>query len=129
MSRLNLLAAFVYATGTLLLLYWSVSGFFFGAPRENWPLMIVLPAAWIISFWPIYGSMLVAYKVWTIQDTLQRVGDTIEAAGSADKKDLKELEDLGTRLAAGESGIPEFIVRPMIRRLIARVNRDSPAAA
>jgi len=129
MPRVTLLAAFVYATGALILLYWSVSGFIFGAPRENWALMIVLPAAWIISFWPVYGSLLIAYKVWTIGDTLDRVGEMIKTSGSADKKDLKELEDLGIKLASGETGIPEFIVRPLIRKLIARLSREELAVA
>lgn len=129
MSRRTLLAAFVYATGTLILLYWSVSGFISGAPRESWALMIVLPAAWIISFWPVYGSLLVAYKVWTIQDTLERVGEAIKARGVADEKDLKELEDLGTKLASNEASIPEFIARPIIRKLLTRLRREEGAIA
>lgn len=129
MSRRNLLAAFVYAAGALILLYWSVSGFILGAPRENWALMIVLPAAWIISFWPLYGSLVIAYKMWTIQDTIERIGETIKASGSADEADLKELEDIGAKLASSETGIPEFLVRPLIRKLLARASREIPAAA
>ena len=127
MSFRSLLAAFVYAAGALILLYWSVSGFIAGAPKDSWALMIVLPAAWIISFWPVYASLLIAYKIWTIQDVLERVGEAIKARGVADGKDLKELEDLGTRLAVKESGIPEFIARPIIRKLLARLVREEPA--
>lgn len=127
MSFRSLLAAFVYAAGALILLYWSVSGFIAGAPKENWALMIVLPAAWIISFWPAYASLLIAYKIWTIQDTLERVGQAIKARGVTDEKDLRELEDLGTRLAAKEAGIPEFIARPIIRKLLSRLVREETA--
>lgn len=127
MSFRSLLAAFVYAAGALILLYWSVSGFIAGAPKENWALMIVLPAAWIISFWPVYGSLLIAYKVWTIQDTLERVGEAIKARGVADRKDLQELEDVGIKLVSKEAGIPEFIARPIIRKLLARLVREEPA--
>lgn len=129
MSRSNLLAAFVYAAGALILLYWSVSGFILGAPRENWALMIVLPAAWIISFWPVYGSLLIAYKLWSVQDTLERIGETIKASGQAEGRDLKELENIGAKLASDDTGIPEFILRPVIRRLLARAARKIPAAA
>lgn len=127
MSFRSLLAAFVYAAGALILLYWSVSGFIAGAAKENWALMIVLPAAWIISFWPVYGSLLIAYKVWTIQDTLERVGEAIKARGVAHQDDLKELEDVGIKLVSKEAGIPEFIARPIIRKLLARLVREEPA--
>jgi len=120
MFRQSLLAGIVYVAGTVILLYWSVSGYLGGAEKENWALMIVLPAAWIISFWPTYASLLLAYKIWNIQDTLERIGDSIRATGSADRKDMTELAEIGTELAAEESGIPQFIIRPFVRRFLAR---------
>lgn len=128
MFRRSLLAALVYVTGAIALLYWSVSGFFAGAPREDWALMIVLPAAWIISFWPMFGSLVMVYKIWTLQDTLERIGARVQATGAADETDLKELEDVGTKLAADESGLPEFVVRGFIRKFLARAGAGQAAA-
>ena len=62
MFRRSLLAALVYVIGAIALLTWSISGFLAGAPREDWALMIVLPAAWIVSFWPMFGSLMMAWS-------------------------------------------------------------------
>ena len=127
MFRRSLLAALVYVIGAIALLTWSISGFLAGAPREDWALMIVLPAAWIVSFWPMFGSLMMAYKIWTLQDTLERIGTQVQATGAADGNDLKELEEIGTKLAADESGLPEFVVRGFIRRFLARASTGEAA--
>ena len=129
MIRRTFLAAFAYVTGAIALLYWSIAGFAAGAPREDWALMIVLPAAWMISFWPMFGSFVMISKVWTIQGTLERIADGIKTEGAADEKDLRELEDVVTKLAADENGIPEFIARPFVRKAIARVAWNRAVAA
>jgi hypothetical protein len=128
MLRRTLLAFVVYTFGAIGLLYWSVAGFDAGAPREDWALMIVLPAAWIISFWPMFGTLVMIRKIWSVQGLLERIGERIEADGAADAKDLTELEDIGARLAATESRLPEFIVRPFVRKALARIATDQTAA-
>ena len=121
MLRRTLMAFIVYFFGTIGLLYWSVAGFNAGAPREDWALMIVLPAAWIISFWPMFGTLVMIWKIWTVQGLLGRIGERMQREGAADAKDMTELEDLGTSLAARENGLPEFIVRPFVRKALARI--------
>jgi len=59
MLRRTLYALLVYIFGAFGLLYWSLAGFNAGASREDWALMIVLPAAWIVSFWPSFGALVV----------------------------------------------------------------------
>ena len=128
MLRRALLAFVVYIFGAIGLLYWSVAGFNAGAPREDWALMIVLPAAWIISFWPMFGTLVMIHRIWTVQGLLERIGERIRTEGAADANDTKELEDIGTRLAARENGLPEFIVRPFVRKALARITADWTAA-
>jgi len=127
MLRRALFAFVVYVFGAIGLLYWSVAGFNAGAPREDWALMIVLPAAWIISFWPMFGTLVTIRKIWSLQGLLERIGERIKADGVADANDLTELEDIGTRLAAKENGLPEFIVRPFVRKALARISGDRAA--
>ena len=124
MLRQTLLAVVVYVFGAVALVGWSLSGFMTGAPREDWALMIVLPPAWIISYWPMLGSLTMAYRIWTIGSTLERIGERIRELGAADDGDIRELEDLATRLAAKESHLPELIVRPFVRKTLARMARD-----
>ena len=128
MLRRTLMAFVVYFFGAIGLLLWSVAGFNAGAPREDWALMIVLPAAWIISFWPMFGTLVMIRKIWTVQGLLERIGERIQREGAADANDMTELEDLGTSLAARENGLPEFIVRPFVRKALARIATGRAAA-
>jgi len=45
MLRRTLYALVIYVFGAIGLPYWLLAGFNAGAPREDWALMIVLPAA------------------------------------------------------------------------------------
>ena len=128
MLRRTVLALAVYSFGAIGLLYWSLAGFNAGAPRDDWALMIVLPAAWIISFWPMFGTLVMIQKIWTVQSLIERIGDRIAMEGVADSKDLAELEDIGTSLAARENGLPKFIVRPLVRRALVRIAAGRVAA-
>ena len=127
MLRRTLFAVVVYIFGAIGLLYWSLAGFNAGAPRADWALMIVLPAAWIISFWPMYGSLVMVRKIWALQGLLERIGERIRMEGAADAKDTRELEDIGTKLAARENGLPEFVVRPFVRKALARITPGQTA--
>lgn len=123
----TLLAFVVYVFGAVGLLYWSVAGFNAGAPREDWALMIVLPAAWIISFWPMFGTLMMIWKIRTIWGLLERTGERIETVGAVDAKNLRELEEIGTRLVAKENGLPRFIIRPLVRKALAMAAADKIA--
>ena len=41
---------------------------------------------------------------------------------------LRALEDMATRLAADENGLPVFLVRPFVRKALARMTRDGSLA-
>lgn len=128
MLRRSLYALVVYVFGAIGLLYWSLAGFNAGAPREDWALMIVLPAAWIISFWPTFGTLVLIWKIRSAQGLLTRVDERLRADRAVDAADLAELEDLAVKLAASENRLPEFIVRPFIRRALARLASRQSAA-
>lgn len=121
MLRHTLYAFVVYLFGAIGLLYWSLSGFNAGAPREDWALMIVLPAAWIFSFWPMFGTLVLILRIRATQGLLERIADRLRAEGAANPTDLQALEDLAVRLAARENRLPEFIMRPLVRKMVAQV--------
>lgn len=118
MLRRTLYALVVYIFGAISLLYWSLSGFNAGAPREDWALMIVLPVAWIISFWPGFAALVVIWQVRNAQGLLTRLDQQFLADGTVDASDLGELEDLAVKLVARENRLPAVIVRPFVRRAI-----------
>lgn len=119
MARQIIMAGAIYLVGGALLVYWSLAGFIAGAPREEWALMIVLPLAWIFSFWPTYGSLSMILRIRSIEHTLQRVVGQLRGGFDPSNADLEELEDYATRFAARENRLPEFLVRPFIRRGLA----------
>jgi len=118
MLRRTLYALLVYIFGAFGLLYWSLAGFNAGASREDWALMIVLPAAWIVSFWPSFGALVVIWQVRNAQGLLARLDQQFQAEGGFDASDLRELEEFAVKLAARENRLPEFIVRPFVRKAI-----------
>ncbi len=124
MLRHTLYAFVVYLFGAIGLLYWSLSGFNAGAPREEWALMIVLPAIWIFSFWPTFGTLVLIWKIRSAQELLERIAERLRTEGAAEATDLRELEDLAVRLAARENRLPEFIMRPLVRKAMARITAD-----
>lgn len=129
MLRSTLYAFVVYVFGAVGLLYWSVAGFNAGAASEDWALMLVLPAAWIISFWPMFGTAMMVWKVRGAQDLLQRIVDRLRDEGAADTTNLADLEELAVQLAAHENRLPQFLVRRIIRRAIRTIADDQENAA
>ncbi len=128
MVRHTVYAFAVYLFGAVGLLYWSLSGFNAGAPREDWALMIVLPAAWIFSFWPLFGTLVLIWRIRAAQGLLERIAERLRAEGTADVTDLRELEDLAVKLAARENRLPEFVMRPLVRKVVARIAAGRVAA-
>ena len=120
----TLLAVLLYAAGLVMLVVWSVHGFVTGAPKEDWALMIVLPMAWAFSYWPMLGSLLMIARIRGLQRTLEGIAAELDAGIDPSPDKMRELEDVFTRLAAEENRLPEFMVRPIIRKVLARLVRD-----
>jgi hypothetical protein len=117
----SILAVLTYIAGLVALVVWSIHGFLTGAPREDWALMIVLPLAWGFSYWPMLGSLVMIARVRGLQRTLEGVAAELGAGIDPSPEKLLELEEVGTKLAARENRLPEFIVRPIVRRVLGRV--------
>jgi hypothetical protein len=117
----SILAVLTYIVGLVALVVWSVHGFLTGAPREDWAIMIVLPLAWGFSYWPMLGSLVMIARVRGLQRTLEGVAAELGAGIDPSPEKLLELEEVGTKLAARENRLPEFIVRPIFRRVLGRV--------
>lgn len=119
-----LLAVLLYAAGLVMLLVWSVHGFVAGAPKEDWALMIVLPMSWAFSYWPMLGSLLMIARIRGLQRTLKGIAAELDAGIDPSPEKLRELEGVFSHLAAEENRLPEFLVRPIIRKALVRLIRD-----
>lgn len=113
-----------YIAGLAALVIWSVHGFLTGAPREDWALMIVLPLAWGFSYWPMLGSLMMIARIRGLQRTLEGIAAELDAGIDPSPDKLRELEEVGTKLAARENRLPEFIVRPIIRKGLNRAVKN-----
>lgn len=124
MLRQTLLALAIYLLGACGLVYWSVTGLSSGAPREDWALMIVLPMAWLFSYWPMLGSLLTIARIRSIQRTVEGIAAQLDTGLDPSPERLRELEDMGTVLAARENRVPRFLVRPFIRKALNQAARN-----
>ncbi len=124
MLQRAILALAVYLAGAIGLFSWSATALRAGAPREDWALLIVLPAAWLFSYWPMLGSLLTIVRIRGIQRTVERVAAQLRAGSDPTPETLRRLEDMGTVLAARENRLPGFLVRPIIRSALRRAVRD-----
>lgn len=120
----SVLAFLVYVLGLAALFIWSAYGFLTGAPREDWALMIVLPLAWAFSYWPMLGTLIMVVRIRGLQRTIEGIGSELEAGIDPSPDKLLELEEVGTKLAARENHLPEFIVRPIVRKVLNRVVKE-----
>ena len=121
MIRRTAALVLLYLAGALLVWGWSLSHLLGGtATRENLALVLVLPLAWTLSYWPMVGSLLAAWKVWRLQKTLETWAER-KALGLPAELPEREIEDVLTRLAAEENGIPEKWARRLVRKLMGAV--------
>ena len=110
----------VYVAGLIGLAWWSLTGLFGGAPKEDWALMIVLPLAWLFSFWPIVGSLLLALKWRGLMKSLDTVDARLRSGESVRPDTRTEVVDALVDLAARENGVPRFVARRFIEKVVDR---------
>jgi len=84
---------------------------------ENAAGVIVFPLAWTFGFWPTVMPVLLAARIRRLHGTLEQLAQR-RAAGLPTEESRRELVDTFTLLAAEENGVPEFLVRPIVRRFL-----------
>jgi hypothetical protein len=115
----------LYLIGLVILWGLAIHNLFIDyAGREAVALWIVLPLGWTFGFWPMAGSALMALKIWRIQSTLEQVASRARAQGALAEGERAELMSMLVDLAAGESGLPKFVLRPIVRRFCAAAGRS-----
>lgn len=109
----------VYGIGIALVGGWSLGHVLDGTvTSENAAGVIVFPLAWVFGFWPTVTPVLLAARIRRLQGTLEQLARR-RAAGLPTEEARREIEDTFTMLAAQENGVPEFLVRPIVRRFLA----------
>lgn len=108
----------VYLLGLVLVAGWSLGHVLGGTvTSENAAAVIAFPLAWLFGFWPTVMPILLAARIRRLQGTLEEFVQR-RAAGLPTEESRQELEDTFTLLAAEENGVPEFLVRPVVRRFL-----------
>ena len=108
----------LYIAGLVGLGWWSLTGLFGGAPKEDWALLIVLPLAWLFSFWPIMGSLLVALRWRSFIRGLEEVDSRLKSGQAVQSETRAELVETLVELAAKENGVPRFIARRFVEKAV-----------
>jgi hypothetical protein len=118
----------LYAVGTFAVAGWSLSHVLGGTvTTENAAGVIVFPLAWIFGYWPAVLPLVVAYRIWHLQATIEEIAAR-KAIGLDPSEQVQDIEDTLTLLAVQENGIPEWFVRPIVRRCMQTAGSDSAAA-
>lgn len=119
----------IYLIGLVLTWGASIWFLFVDYAGKDWiPLLVVLPPAWTLSFWPMVGSLLLVLKIRSLHGTLEAMAKRARLnGGTMQETDRQELTDLAVELVASEQKIPRFVARWMVRPVIARLS--TPRAA
>ena len=134
MLRRTALLLAIYCLGTAAIGGWSLSHLLGGTvTRENFALVVVLPIAWLTSFWPMATSLVMILRIRALRGLLAQLAARVEAGAAPTHEQRRELEDVFTQLAAQDNGLPELLMRPLVRRaldvLLARAQESARGAA
>ncbi|TNF33150.1 MAG: hypothetical protein EP312_10090 [Gammaproteobacteria bacterium] len=104
----------IYILGCLTLVPWCVWTLFTAATKDNIALLIVLPLAWVISYWPMMGSLVAA---WNIHRFMKKLDD-LKTTDDIRREFLAHgLDDAVIDMIAHENKLPAWLVRKVIRKL------------
>jgi hypothetical protein len=116
----------LYLIGIVLVWGWSLAHLLGGtATRDNLALVIVLPLAWTFSYWPMVGSLVLAWKFhrlqFVVQDWAERRSLGLPTDGPA-----QDVEDTLTLMLVQEYPLPERWARKLVRRFLLAAQERIP---
>jgi len=104
----------IYILGCLTLVPWCVWTLFTTATKDDIALLIVLPLAWVISYWPMMGSLMAA---WNIHRFMRKL-DNLKTTEDIRREFLAHgLDETVIDMIARENKLPAWLVRKVIRKL------------
>ena len=121
----------LYVAGLVGLGWWSLAGLLGDAPKEDWALLIILPLAWLFSYWPTVGSLVVALRWRGLMRSLGEIQQRLENGQTAQPEARADIVETLVELAAKENGVPRFVVRRFVERAVdhAMATADSKVRA
>ncbi len=104
----------IYIAGCLTLVPWCVWTLFTTATRDQYALLIVLPFAWVLSYWPMVGSLMAAWNIHRFMKTLEnlKTSDDIKREFLSHGMDKTVVE-----LIARENKMPVWLIQKIIKKL------------
>jgi hypothetical protein len=119
----------LYLLGLVLVWGWSLSHLLGGtATRENLALVLVLPLAWTLSYWPMLGSLVLAWKLHRLKDVLHDWSERRSLGLPTDGPE-QEVEDTLTLMLLQEVPLPERWARRLVRRFLLAARERLEASA
>jgi hypothetical protein len=117
------LLVLIYIAGIVLSAGLSIWYLLIDYAGKDWvALLLVMPFAWIFSYWPTLGSIMMILKVRRLQGYFEEIARRARANdGNLVESDKQDLMDMAVEMAAKETGLPRFIARAIVRRYIARM--------
>lgn len=108
----------VYLLGLAILGVLSYKGLTDWYSRETMALWIVLPLAWLFSYFPMLGSVLMLLRWRTFMRSLERLEGHLRGKEALPEAELATVETFLVELAATENRLPRCLVRPLVKRLM-----------
>lgn len=104
----------IYIAGCLTLVPWCVWTLLTTATRDQYALLIVLPFAWVLSYWPMMGSLVAA---WNIHRFMKKL-DTLKTTEDIRQAFLAHgVDDAVIDMIARENRLPVWLVRKVAKKL------------
>lgn len=117
------LLVLIYLLGILITFGVSIWFLFIDYAGKDWlALLIVMPFAWLLSYWPMAGSFLMIIKLRRIQNSLDEIACRArQNSGQLVESDRRELVEVAVEMAVNETGMPRFLARRAIGWLLTRM--------
>lgn len=130
MIRRMIMHGIVYATGCVFALWYLFTELFKGPDRSHWHgLGVILAVGWVFGYWGILGAFAFRRRWRAMENILRRVGERVQADADPSPEDVEEIVAVVTEMAAEENGIPRFMLRPIVRKVAARLIEQARAEA
>lgn len=126
MLRHTLYIAVIYFAGIVVTLGMSLNQYFNDQINsDNAALWIILPLFWMFAYYPLVGVFVFISKSRAVMRTLQTMQEQTKQRKLTTPEEQQQLEDYFVTLAAKENGLPEFLLRKLVKKAIAKMIKES----
>lgn len=108
----------IYLLGLAILLVLSYKGLTDWYSKDMLAIWIVLPIAWLTSYFPMVGGALLLLRMRAFLRSLERIHHHLRGAEAPPLEDTETVVAYLSDLAASENRLPRFLVKPVVRKIV-----------